>query len=141
MCLAFLNCTYGLPPISRIYYFSHFVSSLAFTAEIGYGPLFDPCGGSRQTQVVNFCTVGRDLAQMTDYWCGDGEGEYIGRVDACLSECIQAVWNRSLQRDQMVRYGRLSATDRRGKRLPPIPSLRSTGRLDFRARARDLCRL
>ena len=37
--------------------------------------------------MVNFCAVGRDLAQMTDCWCGDGEGEYIGRMDACLSTC------------------------------------------------------
>ena len=76
--------------------FSHHISLLASAAEISYGPLFDPCGDNCQTQMVNFCTVGRDLAQTTDCWCGDGEGEYIGRMDACLSTCDQAVSNRSV---------------------------------------------
>ena len=97
--------------------FSHLVSlfAFAFAAEIGYGPLFDPCGDNCQTQMVNFCTVGRDLAQMTDCWCGDGEGEYIGRMDACLSTCDQAVSNRSVQRDQMVRYRKIVCEGQRGK--------------------------
>ena len=65
--------------------------------------------------MVNFCAVSHDLAQVMDYRCGDGEGEYIGRMDACLSECIQAVRNRSLQRDQMVRYRKIVCDGQRGK--------------------------
>jgi len=96
--------------------FSHYISLFAFAAEIGYGPLFDPCGDNCQTQMVNFCTVGRDIAQMTDCWCGEDKGgEYIGRMDACLSTCDQAVSNRSVQRDQMVRYRKIVCEGQRGK--------------------------
>ncbi|KAG0132784.1 hypothetical protein HOY82DRAFT_557331 [Tuber indicum] len=95
--------------------FSHFISLSARAAEIGYGPLFDPCGDNCQTQMVHFCTVGRDLAQMTDCWCGEDAGEYIGRMDACLSTCDQAVSNRSVQRDQMVRYRKIVCEGQKGK--------------------------
>ncbi|KAG0638429.1 hypothetical protein HOY80DRAFT_967695 [Tuber brumale] len=65
--------------------------------------------------MVHFCTVGRDLAQMTDCWCGKDAGEYIGRMDACLSTCDQAVSNRSVQRDQMVRYRKIVCEGQKGK--------------------------
>ncbi|CUS10976.1 unnamed protein product [Tuber aestivum] len=95
--------------------FSLSIPLFASAAEIGYGPLFDPCGDNCQTQMVQFCTVGHDLAQMTDCWCGEDAGEYVRRMDACLSTCDQAVSNRSVQRDQMVRYRKIVCEGQRGK--------------------------
>ena len=37
--------------------FSHLISLLTSAAEIGYGPLFDPCGDNCQTQIVNFARL------------------------------------------------------------------------------------
>ena len=92
------------------------MSLFAFAAEIGYGPLFDPCGDNCQTQMVNFCTVGRDLAQVTDCWCREDKGgEYMGRMDACLSTCDQVVSNRSVQRDQMACYQKIVCEGQRGE--------------------------
>lgn len=71
-------------------------------AEVGYGPLFDPCGDNCQTQMVNFCTVGHDVTQMRTCWCDDVE--YIEHMDACLDSCDPAVGNKTVQRDQMLRY-------------------------------------
>lgn len=71
-------------------------------AEVGYGPLFDPCGDNCQTQMVNFCTVGHDTAQMRICWCDSTE--YIERMDTCLNSCDPAVGNKTTQRDQMLRY-------------------------------------
>lgn len=76
--------------------------SIVSAAEIGYGPLFDPCGDNCQTQMVNFCTVGHDTVQMRICWCDDVE--YIERMDACLDSCDQTVSDEALQRDQMLRY-------------------------------------
>ena len=42
-------------------------------------------------------------------------GEYIGGMDACLSTCDQVVSNRSVQRDQMVRYRKIAWERLRGK--------------------------
>ena len=118
--------------------FSHLIFLLAFAAEIGYGPLFDPCWDNFQAQMVKFCTVGGDLAQMTDCWCGEGKGrQWIGGMGACLDICEQAVCNSGIR---WFATGRLSARDRRGKRLSPVPSMWSAGRLDFRKRERALCR-
>jgi len=50
-------------------------------------------------------------------------GEYIGRMDACLSTCDQVVSNRSVQRDQMVRYQKIVCEGLRGEdsyRLYPL---------------------
>lgn len=74
-------------------------------AEVGYGPLFDPCGDNCQTQMVNFCTVGHDIAQMRTCWCDDAE--YIERMDACLDSCDPALGKRATQKDQMLRYRRI----------------------------------
>jgi len=119
--------------------FSHLILLLAFGAEIGYGLLFDPCWDNCQTQMVNFCRVGGDLAQMTDCGCREGKGrECIGGMGACLVICEQAVCNSGIR---WFATGRLPERGRGGKRLSPIPSLRSAGRLDFGKRARALCRL
>ena len=91
--------------------------------------------------MVNFCTVGRELAQMTDCWGGDGEGEYIWRMDACLSTCDQVVSNRFVQRDQMVRYRKIVCEGQRGKTVIADSLFAEYGRLDFRERARALCRM
>lgn len=93
---------------SAIYVFALFLLllvlhfSIAKAAEVGYGPLFDPCGDNCQTQMVNFCTVGHDTAQMRICWCD--EAEYIKRMDACLDSCDPAVSDKAVQRDQMLRY-------------------------------------
>lgn len=73
--------------------------------EIGYGPLFDPCGENCQTQMVQFCTVGHDVSQMTQCWCSDPE--YLTRMDACIQSCDPTVTNRDVQRDQMLRYRKI----------------------------------
>ncbi|RPA93330.1 hypothetical protein L873DRAFT_1793746 [Choiromyces venosus 120613-1] len=52
---------------------------------------------------------------MADCWCGEDAGEYLGRMDACLSTCDQAVSNRSVQRDQMVRYREIVCEKQNGK--------------------------
>ena len=100
--------------------FSHLISLFA-SAEIGYGPLFDPCGDNLQMQMVNFCAVGHRLVQMTDCWCGDGEGESIRRMGVCLSTCDQAVSNRSVPLDQMVRYRKIVYERQRGKSIIADP--------------------
>ncbi|KAH0613720.1 uncharacterized protein H6S33_005606 [Morchella sextelata] len=78
--------------------------NLTFTtaAEVGYGPKFDACGDNCQTQMVSFCTVGHDQAQMRACWCE--EAQYIIRMDACLRTCDPAVSNIDEQRDQLLRY-------------------------------------
>jgi len=53
---------------------------------------------------------------MTKFWCGEDKGgEYIGRMDACLSTCDQEVSNRSVQRGQVVRYGKIVCEGQGGK--------------------------
>ena len=44
----------------------HLITRLRFRRINWLWPLFDLCGDNCHTKMVNFCTVGRDLAQMTD---------------------------------------------------------------------------
>jgi len=66
--------------------------------------------------MVNVCKVGLGIAQMTDCWCGEDKGEeHIGRMDACLSTCDQAVSNRSVQWDQIVHYRKIVCEGQTGE--------------------------
>lgn len=75
--------------------------------EVGYGPLFDACGDNCQTQLLHFCTQGRDAQQQAQCWCGEDaavDNQFSEKMELCLASCDPQVTDTAVQRNQIMRY-------------------------------------